>query len=138
MRDVSHLPLFGILVVLLGAPGCEGDEAASSATTTISTTSTGAGGAGGGGRGGGPPQCEAPSGPSGPTPDARADTAGVLGPDGRTFVIFGGDSASAICGQIPQHQHAGDTWLLDAGCGTWTELDAAAPAPPARARHAMA
>jgi hypothetical protein len=61
----------------------------------------------------------------------------VLGPDGKTFLMFGGDTAVPSCTQPPTHTFAGDTWLLDAGCGTWTE-PMPSPAPSARARHAMA
>src|SRR5262245_51867341 len=74
----------------------------------------GAGGAGGGdGEGGGVgmlpgsarPACADPGEPTGPTPQARADTAGVLGPDGRTFVLFGGDTDVPVCGDVPGHTH---------------------------------
>lgn len=101
-----------------------------------------AGGAGGAGNGGAPsdsakPACVDPGGPTGPTPDPRADTAGVLAPDGRTFLVFGGDTDVPICGGVPGHTHVGDTWLLDTGCGTWTQI-ATSAAPAARSRHSMA
>lgn len=96
------------------------------------------GGAGGVSPGGSAkPTCADTGGPSGPTPVARADTAGVLGPDGRTFLLYGGDTAVPVCGGIPSHAHVGDTWLLDAGCGTWKEITAS-PSPGTRARHSMA
>src|SRR5262249_33502964 len=57
--------------------------------------------------------------------------------DGKEMVIFGGDTAIVVCGDTPKHEHAGDTWILDTGCGRWKEITAM-PAPGARARHAMA
>ena len=110
---------------------------------------TGGGGAGGGHTTGGngtggasltgsaKPTCADTGGPTGPTPIARADTAGALGPDGRTFLMYGGDTAVAVCGGIPGHKHVGDTWLLDAGCGTWKEITPGT-SPGARARHSLA
>ena len=64
-----------------GHPGTGGSGGAGHAT----------GGAGGVSPGGSAkPTCADTGGPSGPTPVARADTAGVLGPDGRTFLLYGG------------------------------------------------
>jgi hypothetical protein len=83
------------------------------------------------------PTCANPPSSPGPGPSARADVAGALSADGKSLVIFGGDTAVPVCGQIPQHTHAGDTWVLDLACGTWTPVTAT-PAPDARARHAMA
>ncbi len=111
-------------------------------------SSVGAGtspGMGGGGTGGSTisagsvsskPGCGNPGGPTGATPIARGDTAGALGPDEQTFVMFGGDTAIPTCTSTLTPKHAGDTWVLDVGCGTWTEIMPAS-APSARARHAM-
>ncbi len=74
--------------------------------------------------------------PVGATPAPRGDHAGALAQDGRTMVIFGGDTAVSPCGGIPSHTHVGDTWLLDTTCGTFRSVDGAGPGP--RARHAMA
>jgi len=94
-----------------------------------------------GGTGGAPvvakskrPQCNNPD-PPGGAPLARADSAGVLTEDSRTMLLFGGDTAVVICGDIPKRTHVGDTWLLDTACGGWTELQIAGP--EARARHTM-
>jgi N-acetylneuraminic acid mutarotase len=59
-----------------------------------------------------------------------------LNAGGTAFLMFGGDTATAVCGAIPSHTHVGDTWLLDTACGGWTKLDAPGPSP--RARHSMA
>lgn len=83
------------------------------------------------------PACDDPGKPQGPVPSARADGAGVLTANGRFFLLFGGDSALVVCGDIPKREHVGDSWLLDTACGAWSELSPA-QAPPARARHAMA
>jgi len=103
------------------------------------TTPIGGGGAGGAGGSVSPsakPVCTDPGSASGPTPDPRADTAGALSADGASFVIFGGDTATVICGDAPAHTHAGDTWLLDTACGGWTKIES--PGPSARSRHAVA
>lgn len=122
--------LFGLFVV----PGCGGSDGSG----TSSSGSGGSDGSGGAGSGGSAkPACESPGGPTGPTPLARADTAGALSADGKTFMMFGGDTATVICGETPKREHVGDTWLLDTACGGWTEL-APATAPSARARHAVA
>jgi hypothetical protein len=112
-----------------GAPG-------NGATTSAST--------GGGGAGGmtsaspsAKPACENGNPVTGGSPDPRADTAGTLSADGRSFVLFGGDTALPVCGQTPKRAHVGDTWLLDTTCGGWTEVSAMG-GPSARARHAMA
>ncbi|MBL9025477.1 MAG: hypothetical protein JNL21_24995 [Myxococcales bacterium] len=96
----------------------------------------GAGGVGGQGTGNtSKPTClTEPSGSS--TPDARADTAGAFSPDGLSVVLFGGDTATVVCGDMPAREHVGDTWVLDVACGGWTEV--ASSGPPARARHTMA
>ncbi len=112
------------------------------ACTSAESENAGVGGAGGGSL---PPPSERPSctsstPPTGGTPPARADTAAALSSDSRTMVMFGGDVATVICGDIPKRQHVGDTWVLDTACGGWSDLSAkvgtAAPSP--RARHAMA
>lgn len=96
----------------------------------------GAGGVGGQGSGNtSKPVClTEPSGSS--VPDARADTAGAFSPDGLSVVVFGGDTATVVCGDMPAREHVGDTWVLDVACGGWTEVTASGPA--ARARHTMA
>lgn len=99
----------------------------------------GAGGAGGGAQLPSPsvrPVCANFETPTGGSPLARADTAAALSEDARTMVVFGGDVATVICGDIPKRSHVGDTWVLDTACGSWTELDVPGPSP--RARHAMA
>lgn len=82
------------------------------------------------------PACGDPNPPVGPTPPPRSDTSGALSADARSLVIFGGNTAVPVCGQPPAQQHAGDTWVLDVTCGTWTQATAA-PAPAARARHSL-
>ena len=84
---------------------------------------------------GAPPSCVGTPG-GGPTPEPRGDVAGALDPTETKLVVFGGDTAVAPCGDIPGHTHAGDTWLLDVGCGVWQKLDA--KGPTARSRHSMA
>jgi hypothetical protein len=134
---IAGLLLAAGLAIPLGACGGGGAH-----LTGTSGAGGGGGGSGGTGSGGGnfsqssKPGCGNPNGPTGPTPLARGDTAGVLGPDGQTFVLFGGDTAVPICTQPPSHKFAGDTWLLDAGCGTWTQV-MPATSPGTRARHSM-
>jgi len=82
------------------------------------------------------PECPDPGSGQGATPDPRSDTAGALSADGTIFLLFGGDTATAVCGDVPSHTHVGDTWLLDTACGGWTKFDV--PAPSARSRHSMA
>ncbi|MBM4356514.1 MAG: hypothetical protein FJ096_00230 [Deltaproteobacteria bacterium] len=73
--------------------------------------------------------------PTGPIPSARADVAAALSSDGRELVMFGGDEAIVVCGDTPKREHVGDTWILDVGCGAWTNLAVTGPSP--RARHSM-
>lgn len=120
-----------------GQDAVASNSVASVGSTTATTgTSTGTGGSGGGG----PdltskPNCTTE--PSGsPTPLARADAGAAFAPDGLSVVMFGGDTATVVCGQPPARQHVGETWLLDPACGGWTELPAAG-GPSARARHVM-
>ncbi len=105
------------------------------------TTSASVGGGGAGGMSAASPSakpaCENGNPVTGGSPDPRADTAGTLSADGRTFLLFGGDTALPVCGQPPKRAHVGDTWLLDTTCGGWTEVSATG-GPSARARHAMA
>lgn len=129
------------LVLALGAAGCGDDDPATDGgggegTGGLGGEGTG-GGAGGGDGGSGPPSCDDPGQPGGADPLARADTAGALSVDGRTMLMFGGDTAVVVCGEIPAREFAGDTWLFDAGCGKWTEL-APATAPSPRSRHSVA
>jgi hypothetical protein len=127
------------LAALIAAVGC-GEDA-----ETGGGGGKQSGGDGGGGAGGGTapsptekPPCPSPGGALGGTPDPRADTAGALSADGRTFLVFGGDTAIVPCGTFPPpRKHAGDTWLLDTACGGWTEVTGAS-APSPRARHAVA
>jgi hypothetical protein len=104
------------------------------------TGGTGAGGTGGAGGGttttqGAKPVCEGePSGSA--VPDARADAAAAFDATGTTVVLYGGDTAIPVCGDVPKRTHVGDTWILDPACGDWVELSVAGPGT--RARHAMA
>ena len=84
------------------------------------------------------PTCASPDagvGSSAPAP--RGDHVGALDPSGKQLLVFGGDTASAVCGDPPAHTHVGDTWLLDVGCGSFREVTASAN-PGARARMSMA
>jgi len=127
------------LALALAAAGCGDDDAVADGTGGGGGGGLGgAGGEAGGGAGGsGPPTCENPDQPVGADPLARADTAGALSTDGRTMLMFGGDTAVVVCGNPPARQFAGDTWIFDAGCGRWTEL-APATAPSPRSRHSVA
>jgi hypothetical protein len=112
------------------AAGCTvepGDDAADGATST---------GAGAGPPSSAKPVCASPGGPMGGIPAARADSAAALSADARSMVMFGGDVAIVVCGDVPKRDHVGDTWLLDTACGGWTQLMTPGPSP--RARHAMA
>ncbi|MGH7298245.1 MAG: Kelch repeat-containing protein [Polyangiaceae bacterium] len=80
-----------------------------------------------------PTSCAAPGGASS-NPPAVSEMAGVLDVTGRSFVVFGGDTAVPICGPPPTDVFAGDTYVLDVGCVTWTKSSGG---PSARARHAM-
>lgn len=118
-----------------GTGGAPGGGASSSGSSGGTGGSDGAGGSVGASPSAKPACAEGPG--TGGTPDPRADMAGVLSVDGRSFVLFGGDTALPVCGQTPKRAHAGDTWLLDTACGGWTEVSAMG-GPSARARHAMA
>ncbi len=99
--------------------------------------SSGTGGAGGGTSGtpGSKPACSGePSGSA--VPDARADAAAAFDATGTTVVMYGGDTAIPVCGDVPKRTHVGDTWILDPACGDWVELSVTGPGT--RARHAMA
>jgi hypothetical protein len=127
----SALAFFGVTAL---AAGCGSDPEPTASTA-------GPSGSGGGTSSGDPwakPECTDPAGPgTGGVPLARADTAGVLTADGRRFLIFGGDIATVVCGDVaPEREHVADTWMLDTACGGWTEITGAAPPP--RARHSMA
>ncbi len=112
---------------------CGDDGGSGGGGTTVSVTSSGAGGQGTGLTS--KPDCAGE--PSGsPTPLARADAGAAFSPDGLSVVMFGGDTATVVCGDTPVREHVGDTWLLDLACGGWTEL-ALGAAPGARARHTM-
>ncbi len=85
---------------------------------------------------GSPPKCTtSPS--TGKAPSARSDASGVLAPDQKSLLVFGGDTSAATCGDVATHTHAGDTWILDVGCGAWRQVPDGATTPGARARHAM-
>lgn len=81
------------------------------------------------------PVCSDPNVAFGPIPSARSDAGAALADGARELVLFGGDEAIVVCGDTPKRQHVGDTWVLDVGCGAWTELDVVGPSP--RARHSM-
>lgn len=82
---------------------------------------------------GSPPVClGAPKGS--PLPVPRGDSAGALSPDGQTLVLFGGDTAIAPCGSVAAAVHDGTSFVLDVGCGDYTQVDVA---PPARSRHVL-
>ena len=66
---------------------------------------------------------------------ARGDGAGALDATGAKMLVFGGDKAVAVCGDIPAHTNASDTWILDVGGCAWRAV-AAGAGPGARARHA--
>jgi hypothetical protein len=113
-------------------------SACSEAANEPGPSGTGGSGSGGGSGATAPssskPQCKTmPS--TGGVPTARADTAGVLTEDGRTLLMFGGDTAVVVCGDIPKREHVGDTWLLDTACGAWGQRSVTGPSP--RARHVM-
>jgi hypothetical protein len=81
-----------------------------------------------------PPKCEGtPSAGAAPLP--RGDGAGALDGLGKQLLVFGGDTDVALCGSTPTHTHAGDTWLLDVGCGTFKQVEGTGPS--ARARHVV-
>lgn len=123
---------------LVGFVGCGEDSGnAGGSNGSGGGSATGAGGAGGAVAGGpsSKPVCQGePSGSE--TPLARADTAAAMAPDGLSMVMYGGDTATVVCGSVPAREHVGDTWILDLACGGWTEVMGAGPGE--RARHAMA
>jgi hypothetical protein len=145
-RPSALCSLVALTTVFLAACGGSGSTAATGsggddggATSTSASTGGGGGGAGGmtSASPSAKPACENGNPVTGGSPDPRADTAGTLSADGRSFVLFGGDTALPVCGQTPKRAHVGDTWLLDTTCGGWTEVSAMG-GPSARARHAMA
>jgi hypothetical protein len=123
----------GETTTMMGTGGAPGGGSSASG----GTASTGGAGGGVAASPSAKPVCDDPNPVVGGSPDPRADTAGTLSADGRTFLIFGGDTALPVCGQTPKRAHVGDTWLLDTACGGWTEVSAMG-GPSARARHAMA
>lgn len=151
---MRHMRLWSAAAVLLGlvvgVAGCS-EESGGGTGGKGGGTGTSEGGAGGGGTGGSggadggggagtggsqKPQCTNPDGGQSATPDPRADSAGALAADGKLFLMFGGDTATVICGQQPPREHVGDTWILDTACGDWTKLEIVGPS--ARARHSVA
>ena len=118
--------------LLFGASVACGSSSSSSAAPPADG---GGGEAGALSPGGDPPVCATTPGTGG-TPEPRGDVAGALDPTATKLVVFGGDEAVPACPISSAHDHAGDTWLLDPGCGAWRQ--APGDGPPARARHAMA
>jgi hypothetical protein len=117
--------------VWLALPACSSSSSGGSSGTTPSpdagTTSSLS-------PDGTPPACSgAPGG--GPLPSARGDVGGALDPTGRRMVIFGGDVAVPVCGQVIPSKFDAETWVLDVACGTWRQVPG--DGPSARSRGSM-
>lgn len=128
----------GLSIAAVSGGGCsdEGELPPPRAGATVG--SGGSAGGGGSGERWAKPTCGDPDAPLGAVPSARSDTAGALASDGETFMVFGGDEAIVVCGDFtPDRIHVADTWLLDVGCGAWTQLSPPV-APSPRSRHAIA
>ena len=121
-------------VVLGSLAGCSGEEVGAGGSTGDSLGVGGAGGSAETAPGAKPACLDQPAG--GATPEARADATAALTSDGRSLLVFGGDTALPVCGQSPKRAHTDETWLLDTACGGWSRIEGAGPS--ARARHAMA
>src|SRR4051812_33550021 len=96
--------LVALTTVFLAACGGSGSTtvdnnggAGGGGTSTSASTGGGAGGMSAGSPSA-KPACENNDPVTGGSPDPRADTAGTLSADGRTFVLFGGDTALPVCG----------------------------------------
>ncbi|MEZ4443151.1 MAG: kelch repeat-containing protein [Polyangiaceae bacterium] len=133
----SLLSIAALAAVGLVAAACGDDGPSVSTTGGQGGSGTGGGGTGGDGAGtpGDKPTCLDPDQPASAVPDVRADSAAALSADGTAAVLFGGDIANVVCPNIPPKMPVADTWVLDVGCGQWTELQVAGPS--ARSRHSM-
>lgn len=131
--SLPRLTFVGLVGASLATFGC------SSNTTVVQTTPTDDAGADTPAPGdlsadGERPACTGTTGASTATPDPRGDAAGALDPTARRFVLFGGDTAVAVCPNVPTAKFVGDTWVLDVACGEWRKL--ADGGPSARSRMA--